>query len=596
MPVNIASNYQDFAAHTGVKFLQGLQSAVNTLIDAGGATEGAFYLTKDSHRLYVGRNDGTKVIPVAVNEGVVTVANTGALPNTANPGEFYYCESENILCVCSGVTGSGAQRECTWVQLNTNSHLTTNSLTQTIAAVSGNDNAAKITTTVTDSSGNSSSANFQLLGADDNITITYNNTSKTVTLAVKDTTYTLGTAASAANTDEAKITLTPAGGTAQTITITPLTDSGDIKIASDANGNITLGQRKTTGTATSYGASNVGWKVGVQVDGTTQTTQGTIDPVITYGASGDTSNVHFNSGTATLDVYTIAQADNAISAAISSLENTINAMKFCGTVESANELDAVSAWHVGDVYKIADSFTYTGHGLTSQYLKVGDVIIATGTEGSNGTITSGLTFNYIPSGDENSYTGMFSATQGGTAFAGMKIMEGGTTEIAGFHLVQGTQQLITITPSVSGNHNTITLEHSTVSTNLTTTGTAESQSHSMTRDTSANVATALEIWVPDGTASSSFSTDGYGHLTAVKLKKVTLQDTHNYVKSFAVTVADTAAASLPSGATDGVTQTFTVQHADGTASTTGTFAYSTKTLTMTAGTNAMSVDIEWGSF
>ena len=86
-----------------VLFLQGTQSNLNNLISAGGAKEGAFYLTNDTHRLYIGRTVGGKVIPVAVNEGVSTVADVNSLPSTGvNAGEFYYASENNILCVYNG--------------------------------------------------------------------------------------------------------------------------------------------------------------------------------------------------------------------------------------------------------------------------------------------------------------------------------------------------------------------------------------------------------------------------------------------------------------------------------------------------------------
>ena len=84
-------------ANLNLKFLRGLQSALPT---AG--TDGYFYLTTDTHRLFTSI-DGN-VVPV--NEGVVTVANLDALASVAgaNAGEFFYCTQENILCVFNGQT------------------------------------------------------------------------------------------------------------------------------------------------------------------------------------------------------------------------------------------------------------------------------------------------------------------------------------------------------------------------------------------------------------------------------------------------------------------------------------------------------------
>lgn len=86
-----------------VLFLQGTQTKLNELMNNGGAKEGAFYLTNDTHRLYIGRAVNGVTKPVAVNEGVVTVATIDDLPTTGvNVGEFYYVTKGNILCVWSG--------------------------------------------------------------------------------------------------------------------------------------------------------------------------------------------------------------------------------------------------------------------------------------------------------------------------------------------------------------------------------------------------------------------------------------------------------------------------------------------------------------
>ena len=90
-----------------VLFKRGLQADLYKLMQ-GGATDGCFYLTTDSHRLYVGQ--GSKAVPV--NEGVTSVASLSELTNIANAlspdekalmaGSFYYITEDNILCVYNG--------------------------------------------------------------------------------------------------------------------------------------------------------------------------------------------------------------------------------------------------------------------------------------------------------------------------------------------------------------------------------------------------------------------------------------------------------------------------------------------------------------
>lgn len=75
------------------RFLRGLEAQLPKT-----ATDGYFYLTTDTHRLYVGQ--GEALVPV--NEGVLTVANIEALPESAHAGDFYYATAENVLCVYNG--------------------------------------------------------------------------------------------------------------------------------------------------------------------------------------------------------------------------------------------------------------------------------------------------------------------------------------------------------------------------------------------------------------------------------------------------------------------------------------------------------------
>lgn len=120
-------------AHLG--FTSGLQSDLNALIANGQATEGVFYLTTDTHRLYIGRtitaeggSSVSKTIPIPVNEGIQTV-DVIAVPNP-NPqnktglpsfddvqaGEFYYVAESNVLCIYNGSQ---------WVQINPDTNIDT---------------------------------------------------------------------------------------------------------------------------------------------------------------------------------------------------------------------------------------------------------------------------------------------------------------------------------------------------------------------------------------------------------------------------------------------------------------------------------------
>lgn len=75
------------------------------------AEDGCFYLTTDSNRLYVGREDNTMAL---LNQTVQIVDTIETLIAAAKNGEvhendFYYCTSENVLAVYNGYD---------WVQIN----------------------------------------------------------------------------------------------------------------------------------------------------------------------------------------------------------------------------------------------------------------------------------------------------------------------------------------------------------------------------------------------------------------------------------------------------------------------------------------------
>jgi hypothetical protein len=99
-----------------VMFKRGAQSDLAKYLSTGSsqAIDGAFYLTSDTNRLYVGKDlGGGNIKAVPVNQGVITVESISKLPTGANieAGCFYYATNENVLCVYSGIAHG-------WVQIN----------------------------------------------------------------------------------------------------------------------------------------------------------------------------------------------------------------------------------------------------------------------------------------------------------------------------------------------------------------------------------------------------------------------------------------------------------------------------------------------
>ena len=114
-----------------VLFKRGLSAGLPT----SGAIEGAFYLTTDTNRLYIGKNLGTEnnpnVVPVELNQSITIKNNlaeaqtfTDALdPEAKKHGQFFYLAQENILAV---------YKDNQWVQINPDTN--TNDNTKIVAS------------------------------------------------------------------------------------------------------------------------------------------------------------------------------------------------------------------------------------------------------------------------------------------------------------------------------------------------------------------------------------------------------------------------------------------------------------------------------
>lgn len=98
-----------------VMFKRGTQSGFNNLSTY---QDGCFYLTTDSHRLYIGTGSNKADL---VSQSVITYPNWAAIealsnksssnyaPGLCSEGQFYYAKAENILCTYS---------DGKWVQIN----------------------------------------------------------------------------------------------------------------------------------------------------------------------------------------------------------------------------------------------------------------------------------------------------------------------------------------------------------------------------------------------------------------------------------------------------------------------------------------------
>lgn len=538
-----------------VMFKKGLSTA----LPKTGLVEGAFYLTTDTDKLYI-CNDG-KTLSL-LNQVVHNVANIAALPAIADAavGEFYYCIGENVLAT------KKAAADVSWTQINadTDTHLDPDNCTQTTAIGS---NIATITTKLKQVNKDGSQSaygnpefSFKIKGAGDN-TIT-RETDGTVVITGKNdnATYTLGTA------EGGKIALKGAG-TGATDTEITVKGAGDIAITSDAEGNLTV-DGTTLKNAIADATQNVtitSVKNEFAADGKFTTEVATaagsktapaVTPIIKLGTND--TEYKFESGTATLPVYTKTEVDDKIDTYFKAAD----AMVYKGTVSKAADLPTANV-QCGWTYKVAVAGTYAG-----TVCKVGDLIIAK----VDAATATDATWDVVPSGDEQVITGAAADT-------GITISDGAGI-LAGITLANG--DCTTVAGTASGKVTTIKVNHNKATGTLATGSAAD--------------VTQKPREKAEFSAITGITRDAYGHITGTTVKKLTVVDTDTHNDVTAVKVAATHTAS-------GATLSTTVFTKDTTAGVKADLAITSDNLTITNGTTdgataatGLKINLEWGTF
>ena len=552
--------------------LAALQS-LNTAANRSQIEEGTFYLTleegnnaPESARLFIGRNiDGTKKI-VPVNQGIITVADTTALNNlTGNfqTRDFAYVESGNILAVKSG-TG--------WIQINASPD--DNYLTELTNSVSDDSNG-----TATVALAATMSANGETPGDSFTITgdggITVSGTGKAVTItgdeyelaagAVSSNQLTVGLSSDAhPNNGAGSFDLKGAGG----VTLT------------NTNGVIQIESADTKAETVVTSNETNGFGIAIDNDDGTSATKGVIDPIIQLGDhTGAGDGYHFANGIANLPVYTKAEVD--------AIKNTMNAMVYRGTIgtstaDFANTL-AITQPAVGDTFRVMADMT----GLTVKQsdgtlanngtAHEGDLLILLGTE-TNGVITSGLYYDIIPAGDEfDTQYAVISKTKG------IGIEEhnsSGDTEIGSLVLADGNK----ISVSESGT----TAKQLTINHNTATVTTAAEASNPTIAQTEGSPLTFAVV--------TSITDDGYGHLSSVNTRTITVTDTNAEITSLADTVTAGTGNAANKEAT--VTTAVSVTPSDSVAySKSDSFTIKSDNLEVTVPQDSdVKLNFVWGSF
>ena len=576
-----------------VQFKKGTQSALTNLLSLNGTpnsfSEGSFYLTTDTDRLYFAQSS-SELVPL--NQFIRTVdqvvadntpgAEKTGLPVSAADGDYYYAKKENVLAVWDSDTNS-------WTQLNPDTNDTLNaSVTALSSATESANNTASINLSVSDTANNSVTGKVNITGGT-NVAVTQSNNTITISSGVSDNTqYEIGTAAS---------TLTLGSGETAAQIALDADNSGtdshiDIKSAngllevSQANDVITLeaSDQGISDVSTAFDSSGV--LTTTVSDNNGGTDSSTVTPTIVYGKTGTKPSVTFVNGTATLDVYTTTEIDNK-------LTNTIavaDAMSFQGVLDSSDS-QAVADALTGDAnwgytYKAGSSLSASTYTYLLSDANTGDLIIAVPASSSSVEGASNSTrWEVIPSGDDQTISFAANSTTGQVSVSdqvdGASIKVDAGTHMAVSHAVASGTKNLTTTVSQSADY---AAQAYTIQTNPTITPNITPTAATNMTGAGANGASTYTI-----TAVTGLATDAYGNVIDNSVEVTTYQvtDTHNAIQSFS---------AVPTVTSNTATITTSITDSDGNSIPSATYSISSDTLTLTASSGTLNVDLDWGSF
>lgn len=581
-----------------VGFLTGAQSSIDTMLSKGanaGAKHGYFYLTKDSHRLYVGNSDGSIS---AVNEGVQTVTYLGDLPNlttaadrVAYTGRFFYVQYKdstagqvdsniaNILCVYNGST---------WVQINANTDTHINSNTYTASTTGA---TATITNAIGSTDGGSVTGKFDIVTAGGLKIAKTAGATNSITLTGDKFTLAAGDGA----TGEVKLNLTSANGQAGS-SVTLKSDPSTTVLTRKDN-VITIAGRVNASLAI---ANATGGKTGFTVtvkDNQGKTVTGSYDPIIKYGSKAQ-SSTKLVDGVFNINAYNKEEIDQ--------LMRDLNAMEYRGTV-GANGT-AATAW--AELLKLPQKIGYTylfSSPITVNNAEhtVGTLAIARGTEYTAadlaaGTITKAelvgtinpatLTWDFVESTNDTDTTYKLYTAATGVGFKLQDSFSGNKGQIkyagaGGLTVSQSLQGGVDISQDKSA-ENVITITHNTVKRTDTNTNPDKIKLSSQTPVTHLNDTITIPV-------ITGIKTNAEGHVTGVNTVNYELNDTATVITG--VTSAASANADGSVALKTKVTATSS-SGKDMVQSGTATATFKSSSLTLGASGSSVSIDMTWGEF
>lgn len=272
------------------------------------------------------------------------------------------------------------------------------------------------------------------------------------------------------------------------------------------NGHVASIETKTFNLPKSnkYKISNVGANNEGKISVTLQTEEGAGSAVVSgqdlyFTIGKDSKTTVYNQGD--LNVYTTTEIDKKL--------RELNGMTYRGAVpsDSVPTLPSIGV-QSGDTYKIATAGEYGGH-----QCKVGDLLIATGTEDSDGIIASdSIEWTYIPSGDDtDSQFGLLADVAKKKITMRNETSEKNTGSIT---MVQGDNIEVTAAKGASDKDITFTVGHTgDAATKTDNTGTVKE----LTSSGDTNTFTAI----------TNITSDTHGHVTGYTIDKFQLPADNN---------------------------------------------------------------------
>ena len=521
-------------ANNNVIFKKGTQSQLQTLIrdNSSGIVDGAFYLTEDTNRLYIGHNKENSTAKLnLLNQTVQMIDSWDTKPNlnSVEVNDFYYCIKENVLMVCCLVKTNGTEVK-QWRQINpdtdtnTNTYVTevkdysvsvnenkdieisfnlcqieknhitndetkkdpieigftikkadldkANAINIGLKAEQDGSNGCKIST-----NGDGSNPNDYVKIKTTGAGLTFDETKKEITIT--GTTYDISAkdnkiilTDNLKNIDEIKlesddivslasaedkITVSHANfsqkldASEKTLSSTEEDEFSVIEGFSTEKGHIT-GYKKNTikvpkphiNNKISISAGESGSLSISLTDNYDNTVNNTASEALFYKVGKNGQHTVYN-GTS-LGVYTISEID--------SLFKGLDAMTYKGTVGqgAGATIDSLPRYNVqnGDTYKVCSEGTFGTYNC-----RVGDLLIASGTEGSDGYLTD-FQWTYVPSGNEDTtYSLSFDRKD-----LVLTANPGGETSRLGFE--EGTSIGITQTTDPNSNKSSLKFSHADI--------------------------------------------------------------------------------------------------------------------------------------